>query len=134
MCMLRVCSGRNRSADPILHQPPAVPLTAATSQAISTPQPPRRNPPLPPNPPPIPNLIMSDDESPRKSFMKIPKAFSGKTEDWPKFKRNVKLYIKGNQTRLTTDNDKVLFVIALLQGGLPTQCSQNYLQQVYKKY
>ena len=76
---------------------------------------------------------MSDDESPRKSFMKIPKAFSGKTEDWPKFKRNVKLYIKGNQTRLTTDDDKVLFVIALLEGGLADQWAKNYMEEVEEK-
>jgi len=73
---------------------------------------------------------MSDDEAPKKSFMKIPKAFTGKTEDWPKFKRNVKLYIKGNQTRLTSDDDKVLFIIALLEGGLADQWAENFMEEV----
>ena len=66
----------------------------------------------------------------KKSFMKIPKAFSGKTDDWPKFKRNVKLYIQGNKTRLTTDDDKVLFVIALMEGGLADQWAENYMEEV----
>jgi len=76
--------------------------------------------------------IMSDTEE-KKSFMKIPKAFSGKTEDWPKFKRNVKLYIQGNKTRLATSDDKVLFVIALLEGGLADQWAETYMEKVEDK-
>src|SRR3954468_2447628 len=81
----------------------------------------------PPAPAPTP-IVHLPTPSPRQSLVAKPNDFDGK--DYKLFRRQCAIYMMANRDNFVTSEDKILFVLSYMKGGLASQWAENEYEKI----
>src|SRR5205823_4732541 len=81
----------------------------------------------PPAPAPTP-IVHLPTPSPRQSLVAKPSDFDGK--DYKLFRRQCAIYMMANRDNFVTSEDKILFILSYMKGGLAGQWAENEYEKI----